>query len=172
MNSERQRLQKVLSQAGVCSRRRAEELMRQGRVLLNGRPASPGDQGDPLRDRILVDGELVPPPAQELTLLLHKPRGVHSTCFDPRGRRTVLDLLPAELAEGQGLHPVGRLDCDSRGALLLSNNGALTLALTHPRFSHRKSYRIWVSGHPSDARCCSTGAKGCCSMAAPPGRRR
>ena len=151
MNSERQRLQKVLSQAGVCSRRRAEELMRQGRVLLNGRPASPGDQGDPLRDRILVDGELVPPPAQELTLLLHKPRGVHSTCFDPRGRRTVLDQLPAELAEGQGLHPVGRLDCDSRGALLLSNNGALTLALTHPRFSHRKSYRIWVSGHPSDA---------------------
>ena len=92
MNSERQRLQKVLSQAGVCSRRRAEELMRQGRVLLNGRPASPGDQGDPLRDRILVDGELVPPPAQELTLLLHKPRGVHSTCFDPRGRQTVLDL--------------------------------------------------------------------------------
>ena len=119
-----------------------------------------------MRDRILVDGELVPPPAQELTLLLHKPRGVHSTCFDPRGRRTVLDL-PAELAEGQGLHPVGRLDCDSRGALLLSNNGALTLALTHPRFSHRKSYRIWVSGHPSE-RCCSTGAKGCCSMAAHP----
>ena len=149
MSSERQRLQKVLSQAGVCSRRRAEELMRQGRVLLNGGPANPGDQADPLRDRILVDGELVPPPAEELTLLLHKPRGVHSTCFDPRGRRTVLDLLPAELAEGQGLHPVGRLDCDSRGALLLSNNGALTLALTHPRFSHSKNYRIWVSGHPS-----------------------
>ena len=149
MSSQRQRLQKVLSQAGVCSRRRAEELMRQGRVLLNGRPASPGDQGDPLRDRILVDGALVPPPAEELTVLLHKPRGVHSTCFDPRGRRTVLDLLPAELAEGQGLHPVGRLDCDSRGALLLSNHGALTLALTHPRFSHRKSYRIWVSGHPN-----------------------
>ena len=63
MSSERQRLQKVLSQSGVCSRRRAEELMRQGRVLLNGRPASPGDQGDPLRDRILVDGELVPPPS-------------------------------------------------------------------------------------------------------------
>ena len=69
MNSERQRLQKVLSQAGVCSRRRAEELMRQGRVLLNGRPASPGDQGDPLRDRILVDGELVQKKMRVLQIL-------------------------------------------------------------------------------------------------------
>ena len=85
MSSQRQRLQKVLSQAGVCSRRRAEELMRQGRVLLNGRPASPGDQGDPLRDRILGGWRAGAAPAQELTLLLHKP-----------GACTAPALIPAD----------------------------------------------------------------------------
>ena len=146
----RERLQKLLAQAGLCSRRGAEELMRQGRVQLNGQPAQPGDQADPAKDQILVDGRPLPQRQRLLTLLLHKPRGVHCTCHDPRGRRTVLDLLPAELAHGTGLHPVGRLDADSRGALLLSNHGSLTLALTHPRYNHSKRYRIWISGCPTD----------------------
>jgi pseudouridine synthase len=84
-------------------------------------------------------------------VLLHKPLGVHCTCHDPAGRRTVLDLLPAEMAHGLGLHPVGRLDADSHGALLLSNEGQLTLALTHPRYSHPRTYRVWVAGHPQAA---------------------
>jgi pseudouridine synthase len=86
-----------------------------------------------------------------LTLLLHKPLGVLCTCHDPQGRPTVLDLLPLELRQGRGLHPVGRLDADSRGALLLSNDGDLTLRLTHPRFGHRRTYRIWVEGQPGPA---------------------
>ena len=147
----RERLQKLLAQAGLCSRRGAEELMRTGRVLVNGQPAAPGDQADPSQDQILVDGRPLPQRQRPLTLLLHKPRGVHCTCHDPRGRRTVLDLLPEELAHGTGLHPVGRLDADSRGALLLSNNGALTLTLTHPRYNHSKRYRVWISGSPTQA---------------------
>ena len=146
----RERLQKLLARAGISSRRGAEALMRQGRVLINGRPAKMGDQADPLCDEISVDGRPLPSPQQRLALLLHKPRGVHSTCFDPEGRRTVLDLLPPQLTHGTGLHPVGRLDADSRGALLLSNDGALTLALTHPRYNHPKRYRAWVSGAPSE----------------------
>jgi pseudouridine synthase len=82
-------------------------------------------------------------------VLLNKPRGVICSCHDPEGRTTVLDLLPPELGAGTGLHPVGRLDGASRGLLLLSNDGALTLRLTHPRFGHRKQYRVWVSGEPT-----------------------
>lgn len=147
----RQRLQKLLAAAGICSRRRAEELLQQGRVQVNGQRAVLGDQADPLLDEILLNGQPLPAAASPLTLLLHKPRGVHSTCYDPAGRATVLELLPPRLARGRGLHPVGRLDAESHGALLLSNNGALTLALTHPRYSHPKTYRVWVRGKPTAA---------------------
>jgi len=143
-----ERLQKLLSAAGLCSRRHAEDLLREGRVRVNGRPARLGDRADPRLDRILVDGRPLPAAATSLTLLLNKPVGVLSTCSDPHGRLTVLDLLPTALRQGQGLHPVGRLDADSRGALLLSNDGALTLRLTHPRFGHLKTYRVRVAGHP------------------------
>jgi len=145
----RLRLQKLLSAAGVCSRRRAEELMLQGRILVNGVRAKPGDQADPAIDRIEINGKPLPAKASYCTLLLHKPRGVHSTCHDPMGRPTVLDLLPPDLARGQGLHPVGRLDAFSHGALLLSNDGEITLSLTHPRFNHPKRYLVWVEGNPS-----------------------
>ena len=144
-----ERLQKVLSMAGVCSRRRAEELVRQGRVKLNGQVAQLGDRADLGCDQLSVDGrpvQLVPAP---LVLLLNKPAGVVSSCRDPEGRPTVLDLLPPELRSGRGLHPVGRLDVASRGALLLSNSGALTLRLTHPRYGHSKTYRVWVEGRPT-----------------------
>jgi pseudouridine synthase len=146
-----ERLQKLLASAGVCSRRRAEELIRQGRVRLNGTVAQLGDRADPRTDRLDLDGAVVPLGAAPLTVLLNKPRGVLCTCFDPLGRPTVLDLLPAELSLGTGLHPVGRLDGESRGALLLTNDGDLTLRLTHPRFAHRKTYRVLVAGDPDPA---------------------
>lgn len=147
----RERLQKLMAAAGFCSRRRGEELLRQGRVRVNGRPAGLGDQADAARDRIEVDGRPLQAAPPSLTLLLNKPVGVLCTCHDPRGRPTVLDLLPAPMRRGQGLHPVGRLDADSRGALLLSNDGDLTLRLTHPRYGHRRTYRVWVRGVPDGA---------------------
>lgn len=149
--SGRVRIQKLLAAAGFCSRRRGEELLRAGRVAVNGRLAGPGDQADPDRDDIRIDGRPLRPPRRCLTLLLNKPPGVLSTCHDPQSRTTVLDLLPPQLRQGQGLHPVGRLDAASRGALLLSNDGALTLRLTHPRYGHRKTYRVWVRGRPDPA---------------------
>jgi len=144
-----QRLQKLIAAAGICSRRHAEDLLQAGRVQVNGRTAQLGDRADPNADEIRLDGQPLRPPAPPLVLLLNKPAGVVSSCRDPQGRPTVLDLLPPELAQGQGLHPVGRLDTASRGALLLSNDGALTLRLTHPRFQHSKRYRVWVQGEPS-----------------------
>ena len=143
-----EKLQKLIAASGLASRRRAEELLRQSRVRVNGAVAQLGDRADPARDRILVDGRPLAPPPPPLTLLLHKPMGVLCTCHDPQGRHTVLDLLPPGLRR-QALHPVGRLDADSRGALLLSNDGALTLRLTHPRFGHPRTYRVWVQGWPS-----------------------
>ncbi|MEN9541408.1 MAG: hypothetical protein RLZZ459_1499 [Cyanobacteriota bacterium] len=146
-----ERLQKLMAAAGLCSRRRAEELLRDGRVTINGRVARLGDRADPGCDAICLDGQPLRPPAAPLLLLLNKPTGVLSSCHDPAGRPIVLDLLPPDLARGRGLHPVGRLDAESRGALLLSNDGALTLRLTHPRYEHRKTYRVWVDGHPQPA---------------------
>jgi len=146
-----ERLQKLIAAAGLASRRAAEELLRQGRVRVNGAVAQLGDRADPARDRIQVDGRPLAAPPPPLTLLLHKPPGVLSTCRDPQGRPTVLDLLPPEWRRGAGLHPVGRLDADSRGALLLSNDGDLTLRLTHPRYGHARTYRVWVEGQPSAA---------------------
>ncbi|MDM7953619.1 MAG: pseudouridine synthase [Cyanobium sp. CZS 25K] len=140
------RLQKLLAAAGLCSRRQAETWLRDGRVRVNGGLAQLGDRADPATDRICVDGQPLALPSSTLTLLLNKPPGVLSTCHDTHGRPTVLDLLPTDLR--RGLHPVGRLDADSRGALLLSNDGDLTLRLTHPRYGHRKTYRVWVEGLP------------------------
>ncbi|MEB3156285.1 MAG: pseudouridine synthase [Cyanobacteriota bacterium] len=144
-----ERLQKLIAASGLCSRRHAETLLREGLVRVNGQVASLGAQADPSRDHIAVDGRPLATPPPRLTLLLNKPPGVLCTCDDPRGRPTVLDLLPAAWRQGQGLHPVGRLDAESRGALLISNDGALTLRLTHPRYGHRKTYRVWVEGHPT-----------------------
>ena len=146
----RQRLQKLMSAAGHCSRRQAEELLRQGRVEVNGRTAGLGDQADPEIDQVCVDGSPLAKNNTERVLLLNKPPGVISSCHDPQGRETVLDLIPPDLR--QGLHPVGRLDADSRGALLLSNQGELTLKLTHPRYAHSKTYRVTLSGTPSRSR--------------------
>lgn len=147
-----ERLQKLLSHWGIASRRRAEDLIRQGRVSLNGTRAELGAKAHPERDRILVDGRAVNPvqDPQRQYILLNKPAGVVSTCRDTHGRPTVLSLLPQHLAQGQGLHPVGRLDVDSTGALLLTNDGGLTYALTHPRYHVPKTYEVWVYGSPSE----------------------
>lgn len=144
-----ERLQKLLSAAGLCSRRQAELWLRDGRVRVNDLPARLGDRADPCRDRIRIDDRPLALPPTHRTLLLNKPVGVLCTCRDERGRRTVLDLLPPQLR--RGLHPVGRLDAASRGALLLSSDGDLTLRLTHPRYGHRKTYRVWVEGWPTPA---------------------
>ncbi|BAY16640.1 pseudouridine synthase [Nostoc sp. HK-01] len=147
------RLQKALSQLGIASRREAEEMIRQSRVQVNGVSANLGQKVDPQKDAIAIDGKLISaaerPPL--IYLLLHKPPGVVSTCDDPQGRKTVLDLLPKELRTGLGIHPVGRLDAESTGAIILTNDGELTFGLTHPSHSIAKTYRVLVKGHPSQA---------------------
>jgi 23S rRNA pseudouridine2605 synthase len=146
-----ERLQKILSQWGVASRRQAEQMILAGRVQLNGAVAQLGQKADPSLDRIEVDGVLIQSiDRPQLTyLLLNKPEGVVTTCEDPWRRSTVLDLLPDELQQS-GIHPVGRLDADSTGALLLTNDGDVTFCLTHPRHSIPKTYQVWVQGHPSE----------------------
>jgi 23S rRNA pseudouridine2605 synthase len=148
-----ERLQKLLSQWGVASRRHAEALILEGRVRLNGQIVHLGQKADPERDRIEVDGILLENRhrPKHIYLLLHKPSGVVSTCDDPRGRTTVLDLLPDRLKQGLGIHPVGRLDAESTGALLLTNDGALTFHLTHPSHCIPKTYEVWVRGHPPES---------------------
>jgi pseudouridine synthase len=145
-----ERLQKVLSQWGIASRRDAEEMIRQQRVQINGELAYIGQKVDPQRDAIKVDGKPVSTVQRPklVYLLLHKPAGVVSTCDDPQGRLTVLDLLPKKLSVGQGIHPVGRLDADTTGALILTNDGDLTFKLTHPRHNIPKTYCVLVAGQP------------------------
>lgn len=145
------RLQKILSQWGIASRRRAEELILAGRVRVNGEVARLGQTAEPTIDRIEVDGKLITVQSrpEPVYLILNKPVGVVSTCFDPQGRPTVLELLPPQLQDCEGIHPVGRLDIDSSGALLLTNDGELTFWLTHPRHSVSKTYLVWVRGRPS-----------------------
>lgn len=143
------RLQKILSQWGIASRRQAEKMIQQGRVKLNGQIVHLGQTANPEVDLIEVDGQIVQPSNRPdlLYLLLNKPSGVVSTCSDPRGRRTVLDLLPLSM-QSQGIHPVGRLDFHTTGALLLTNDGELTFQLTHPKHGIAKTYRVWVQGDP------------------------
>jgi 23S rRNA pseudouridine2605 synthase len=147
-----QRLQKILSQWGIASRRKAEEMIIAGRVRVDGKTASLGQKADPVMDRIEVDGDRLQRTnrPQPVYLLLNKPVGVVSTCVEPGKRKTVLDLLPQELQVGQGIHPVGRLDVESSGALLLTNDGQLTYCLTHPKHEVAKTYQVLVEGHPSE----------------------
>lgn len=147
-----ERLQKILSQWGIASRRHAEEMILAGRVRVNGNVVQLGQKADPEGDRIEVDGKLIEPTNRPelIYLLLNKPAGVVSTCSDPQGRPTVLDLLPPSLQRGKGVHPVGRLDAESTGALLLTNDGDLTFRLLHPSHSIAKTYHVWVQGQPPE----------------------
>lgn len=146
------RVQKIISQWGIASRREAEEMIKQSRVQINGILAHLGQKVDPQQDTICIDGKPVYQDDRPdlIYLLLHKPVGVVSTCNDPQGRTTVLDLLPKKLQQGTGIHPVGRLDAESTGALILTNDGDLTFALTHPSHNISKTYHVLVTGHPPE----------------------
>lgn len=137
------RLQKVLSRYGVASRREAERMIQSGRVWVNGQKVTElGTKADPHSDRIEIDGKALQISAPEFTyLLLNKPTQVVCTCDDPQGRTTVLDILPQQY---QHLYPVGRLDYNSSGALLLTNHGDFANHLTHPRHHVSKTYLVWV----------------------------
>ena len=143
------RLQKILSSAGVCSRRQAEVLLRAGRVTVNGAAAPLGSSADPLTDDIRVDGRAVRPAETWLYLMLHKPRGYVTTLSDQRGRHTVAELV-ADC--GSRVYPVGRLDMDSEGLLLLTNDGGFAHRLAHPSHQMEKEYRVTVSGRLAGCR--------------------
>jgi pseudouridine synthase len=142
------RLQKILSSAGIASRRAAERLMAEGRVSVNGEVVrEPGGRADPEVDDIRVDRRPVHAAARRLYLLLNKPRGYVTTRSDPEGRPTVLDLLSGIR---DYVYPVGRLDYDSEGLLVLTNDGELAARLTHPRHEVPREYHARVRGIPDD----------------------
>lgn len=138
------KLQKVIAHSGLMSRRAAEELIAEGRVSVDGRVARLGERVDPVTSRVTVDGVPVPVAPGLVTLLLYKPTGVISTADDPQGRPTVVDLVPPE----PRLYPVGRLDADSEGLLLLTNDGELADLVMHPRHGMPKTYSVLVEGGP------------------------
>lgn len=138
-----ERLQKLLSAAGVCSRRRAEAYIQASRVTVNGKTAQLGDKADLARDRVEVDGVPLAAGEQRTYIMLNKPRGYVTTLSDEKGRRTVAGLVAACSAR---VWPVGRLDMDSEGLLLLTDDGALTQRLTHPSHEVEKEYQVWVRG--------------------------
>src|SRR5512139_2937326 len=141
-----ERLQKILSQAGIASRRKAEEMIQAGLVRLNGRVVTQlGTKANPRTDRIEISGRVLRIPTERLYILLHKPVGVVTTLSDPQGRPTVRDLLREVRTR---VFPVGRLDYHSSGLLLLTSDGELALRLTHPRYGVRKTYRVKVKGTP------------------------
>lgn len=138
-----ERLQKILSQSGFCSRRKAEEYLTAGRIAVNGKTATLGDKADAAQDRITVDGAPITPHEEKVYLMLNKPRGYITTLSDEKGRKAVADLV-ADC--GSRVWPVGRLDLDSEGLLLLTNDGELTQRLTHPSHEVEKEYYTWVKG--------------------------
>ena len=139
------RLQRFLARCGAGSRRACDELIGAGRVKVNGVPAVPGSKADPSRDIVELDGRRLSP-APERTVVLHKPAGVTSSRRDPHAARCVADLLPAD---GMPLFPVGRLDRDTEGVLILTNDGALAHALAHPSHEVERVYEAEVEGVPS-----------------------
>jgi pseudouridine synthase len=144
-----ERLARFLAHAGVASRRHAEELIAAGRVQVNESVVTAqGTRIDPERDRVLVDGKLVQSRQQHVYLLLNKPVGYLSSASDPQGRPTVLDLLPQEIRQLR-VYPVGRLDVDTCGLLLLTNDGDFALHMAHPRYSAEKHYEALAQGQPT-----------------------
>lgn len=138
-----ERLQKLISACGLASRRTAEEWITAGRVTVNGEKAHLGDKADVDRDEILVDGRPLHPGGSRTYLMLNKPRGYVTTLSDEKGRRTVADLVSDC---GVRVWPVGRLDLDSEGLLIMTDDGALTDRLLHPSHEVEKEYLVWVTG--------------------------
>ena len=139
-----ERLQKILARAGYGSRRACEEIIERGRVRVNGQAAGLGSKADAHLDKITVDGRQIASAEQLVYVILYKPRGVLSAVSSDDDRQTVRDLVPLPGT----LYPVGRLDFDSEGLLLMTNDGELANRLTHPRYEHEKEYRVLVAAHP------------------------
>ncbi len=146
-----ERIQKIIAATGLASRRAAEGWIREGRVRVNGKLATLGDRADPQKDSIKVDDRRVRPETGPRTyILLNKPKGFVTTVSDPEGRDTVLSLLPGKLR--RGVKPVGRLDVQTEGLLLLTDDGELARLITHPSTGCPKEYMVKVSGEPTPAR--------------------
>ncbi len=139
-----ERVQKILAHAGYGSRRTCEKFIEAGRVLVNGKRIKLGDKADPKTDKIIFDGQVIQTSVKKIYIALHKPRGVLSSTVSQSDLNTVLDLVPSS----EGLYPVGRLDLDSEGLILLTNDGDLTNLLTHPRFEKEKEYKVLVAKKP------------------------
>ena len=139
-----ERLQKIISAHGVASRRAAEEMIRAGRVCVNGEVAALGASADPETDEILLDGKPLPTQQAHVYMLLHKPRGYVTTLSDEKGRPTVAPLV-ADC--GTRVYPVGRLDYDSEGLLIMTNDGEFANRLMHPSHEVKKTYEVWVKGY-------------------------
>jgi 23S rRNA pseudouridine2605 synthase len=142
----KERLQKILSARGVASRRKAEEMITAGRVFVNGVCASLGDTADPELDQITVDGDIIPSPQKKVYIILHKPRGYVTTLSDEKGRRNAAELV-ADC--GMRVYPVGRLDMDSEGLLLFTNDGDFAQKMMHPSHEVDKTYLVTVKGYTS-----------------------
>ena len=143
-----ERIQKLISACGLASRRAAEGWISAGRVTVNGEKAHLGDRADLDRDAVLVDGRPLTPGGGRTYLMLNKPRGYVTTLSDEKGRKTVADLVAGS---GARVWPVGRLDMDSEGLLLLTDDGALTQRLLHPSHQVEKEYLVWVAGNVQKA---------------------
>jgi 23S rRNA pseudouridine2605 synthase len=141
-----ERLQKIMAKAGLGSRRACETLISAGRVTVNGKLAELGMKADLQRDQIIVDGQALKLPEALVYIAINKPRGVLSAVSDPDKRSTVRDLIDLP----GNFYPVGRLDLDSEGLMLLTNDGDLANKLTHPRYEHEKEYRVLVARKPDD----------------------
>ena len=139
-----ERLQKILASRGVCSRRKAEELLTAGRVSVNGVTASLGESADPEIDEILLDGKPLPSKSEYVYIMLNKPRGFVTTLSDEKGRKSAAQLV-ADC--GARVYPVGRLDMDSEGLLLFTNDGEFANSLMHPKHEVDKTYRVTVDGY-------------------------
>ena len=142
----KERLQKILSARGVASRRKAEEMIRAGQITVNGAAANLGDTADPETDKICINGKPLPKQEAYIYLMLNKPRGYVTTLSDEKGRKNAAQLV-ADC--GVRVYPVGRLDMDSEGLLLFTNDGAFANSMMHPRQEVQKTYEVWVTGyHP------------------------
>ena len=143
-----ERVQKILAKAGIASRREAERMLTEGRIMVNGKIIETlGFKADPSKDSIKVDGKRISPFEPKIVLLLNKPRGYLSTVKDPKGRPTVVELLRNVKWR---IYPVGRLDFDAEGLLLLTNDGEVAYLLSHPKFSVPKTYLVKVAGVPDE----------------------
>jgi 23S rRNA pseudouridine2605 synthase len=144
-----ERVQKFISSAGAASRRQAEEFIKSGQVFINGRKAKLGDKVDPSSDVVKVYGKIIKPAEEKIYIALNKPKGVVVSKSDPKHRKTVFDLLPEDV-RGK-VWNIGRLDYDTEGLLILTNDGELTQSLAHPKYEHEKEYEVATQEVPQES---------------------